>query len=342
MKKVFDIFAVVMLVCCASFGANAQGSVILHAKLDSAVLLMGKQTALHIELSQDKDAIGQFVGEGNNILTDKVEVADRPAADTVDLGNNRIQINRDLIIQSFDSGAYVIPAIQYVVGKDTFKSNPLTLKVLPVNVDSMATVHDIKPVEGVPFNLLDYLPDFIADYWWLYVIFILVVGIGLFVYYKWLKNGKIPLKPQKKEIPPFEEAMMKLEELKQRQLWQAGQDKEYYTVLTDILRRYIYRRFSINAVEMTSSEIIAVLRKNEETRAVNEQLNMILEIADFVKFAKVRPLPDDNERSYQRAVNFVTETKPVEVVAEAENADGKDAEGDKKETDNKGGEAKQI
>ncbi len=306
-------------------GAAAQGTVIIKAKLDSTVLLMGKQTALHIELSQDKNTVGYFVGEGAANLTEMVEVADRPKADTTDLGNNRIQINRDLIIQSFDSGVYMIPPQQYVVGKDTFKSNPVTLKVLPVKVDSLTTVHDFKPVADVPFKLLDFLPSFIADYWWIYLLVIIAAAIGLLVYFKWIKKGRIPLIPQKKELPPYEEAIKSLEALKQRQLWQAGQDKEYYTGLTDILRKYIYRRFDINAVEMTSSQIIDILKKNEETRAVNEQLSLILEIADFVKFAKVRPLPDDNEVAYQRALHFVNETKPVEPVQDDEkNVDGKD------------------
>ena len=74
---------------------------------------------------------------------------------------------------------------------------------------------------------------------------------------------------------------------------------------------YIDRRFDINAVEMTSSQIIDTLKRNDETRAVNEQLEMILEIADIVKFANARPLADDNEVAYQRAVNFVEATRPV-------------------------------
>ena len=75
---------------------------------------------------------------------------------------------------------------------------------------------------------------------------------------------------------------------------------------------YIDRRFHINAVEMTSSQIIDTLKKNDETRAVNEQLEMILEVADIVKFANARPLADDNEVAYQRAVNFVEATRPIE------------------------------
>ena len=294
------------------------GNVIVKAKLDSATLVMGRQTVLHIEISQDKNVVGYFANENADTLTSKVEIAVKTDGDTTDIGNGRVQIKRDFVLQSFDSGMYVLPPLQYVVGKDTFLTPHQSLKVIAVNVDTLKTVHDYKPVENVPFKLFDWVPDVISDYWWVYVIVLLVIAIGLFVYLKWLRKGELPLMPKKKRLPPYEEAMLHLEQLKQKQLWQAGQDKAYFTELTDILRVYIDRRFGINAVEMTSSQIIEVLRTNEETRAVNSLLNSILEVADFVKFANMRTLPDDNETAYQRALNFVNETKPVEPAPDAE------------------------
>lgn len=294
-------------VLLASIATAWGGNVTFKAKLDSATLLMGKTTTLHLEITQDKDARGFFPGEQLDTLNAMVEIAERPAADTTDLGNNRIQINRDLIIQSFDSGMWIIKPIPYVVNGDTAFCNQLTLKVLPVDVSQMKDINDIKPVEEVPFNLLDWLPD----YWWAWLLGLLLIGAGIWAYRKYYKKGINPLKPNKKRLPPYEEAMINLQNLKAAQLWQQGQEKEYFTGLTDILRVYIDRRFHINAVEMTSSQIIDTLKKNDETKAVNEQLEMILEIADIVKFANARPLADDNEVAYQRAVNFVEATRPV-------------------------------
>ncbi|MBO4804349.1 MAG: cell wall anchor protein [Muribaculaceae bacterium] len=284
------------------------GNVTFKAKLDSATLLMGKTTALHLEITQDKNARGFFPGEQLDTLSAMIEIAERPAADTTDLGNNRIQINRDLIIQSFDSGMWVIKPIPYVVSGDTAYCNQLSLKVLPVDVSKMKDINDIKPVEAIPFNLLDWLPD----YWWAWLLGLLLILAAIWAYHKYYKKGVNPLKPVKKRLPPYEEAMINLQNLKAAQLWQQGKEKEYFTGLTDILRVYIDRRFGINAVEMTSTQIIDTLKKNEETKAVNEQLEMILEVADIVKFAKVRPLADDNEVAFQRAVNFVEETRPIE------------------------------
>jgi len=220
--------------------------------------------------------------------------------------------NRDLILQSFDSGLYVIPPLVYVIGTDTVKSEPLSLKVMPIPVDTEKDIMDYKPIEEEDFKVLDWIPDWLADYWWVWLLLLLAIAGSLYYYLKYYRKGrKINWKPAKKRLPPYEEAMLNLQALHEQQLPSQGREQEYFTGLTDILRVYIDRRFDINAVEMTSSQIIDTLRKNEETKAVNEQLSMILEVADLVKFANAKPLADDNEQAYRRAVDFVEATKPL-------------------------------
>lgn len=310
MKLFNKIILALALVVAGTCMAQA-GKTTITAKLDSTLLLMGKTTALHLEIVQDKDAQGFLLWENRDTVNAFVEIASKPKPDTVELESGRVQINRDLILQSFDSGMYVIGPIPYIVGKDTFTTAPLTLKVLPVKVDSLQDIHDLKPVESVPFKFFDWVPDFIADYWWIYLIVFALVGAGLYYYFFWYKKGRKITMPGRKRLSAYDEAMVNLQRLKGDNLWQNGQEKAYFTGLTDILRVYIDRRFKINAVEMTSSQIVETLKKNEETRAVNEQLSMILEIADIVKFANVRPLADDNELAFQRAINFIEATKPA-------------------------------
>lgn len=300
-----------MLVTALLWMSGVAGNVTITAKLDSTHLLMGRVTALHLEIVQDRGVKGHLLLEKSDTLTSEVEIAEKSKPDTATLGNNREQINRDLILQAFDSGLYVLPPVAYVVGHDTVQSNPLSLKVLPVQVDTTKDIIGLKPVEGVPFKLLDWLPDWLVDYWWAWLLLLMLLAGAVYYYLKWYRHGRNPLRPEKKRLPPYDEAMLNLHALKERQLWQNGQEKEYFTGLTDILRVYIDRRFGINAVEMTSTEIVRTLKERGETRAVNEQLSMILEMADIVKFAAVRPLADDNELAYQRAVNFVEATKPV-------------------------------
>lgn len=313
----------IILLALLSMNTLAVAQVTFTAKLDSATLLMGKTTALHLEILQPQDVHGVLVADAVDTLSAMVEIAARLKADTVNLGNNRIQINRDIILQSFDSGLYAVGPLAYIVDKDTFFTKQLTLKVIPVRVDTLQDIHDLKPVEGVPFKFFDWVPDVIADYWWAWLLALLLIGGGMYYYMHWYRKGvKNPLKQERKRLPPYDEAMINLRALKQQQLWQNGQEKEYFTGLTDILRVYIDRRFGVNAVEMTSTQIIDTLKQNDETRAVNEQLSLILEVADFVKFAAARPLADDNEKAYQRAVEFVETTKPnTEVEDEGKEVD---------------------
>ena len=293
------------------------GPTTIKAKLDSAYLLMGRQTGMHIEIVQDKNATGYIPVTDGDTLTRNVEIVGWRNSDTTDLGNNRIQIDRDLILQSFDSGLYTLPPILYISGKDTFRTEKTTLKVIPVNVDTLKNINDYKNVENPDTKWTDYLPDFITDYWWIILLFILIVASAFYIIYRIQKSKPIalPLLPKKKLLPPYEEAIEALTALKAASLWQNGQEKEYYTRLTDILRHYIDRRFGVNAMEMTTSQILALLTAIE-AKGAKEELKKILDVADFVKFAKMKPLADENEQLYRLATEFLEKTKPVEIVPE--------------------------
>lgn len=281
----------------------------VKATLDSAYLLMGRQTRLHLEIVEDKDASGQLLLKGDTLVKE-VEVIDMSQADTTDIGNNRVQINRNLIIQSFDSGLYTLPPILYVSNGDTSESRQLTLKVLPAPVDSLATIHAYAGIEEGESRWYDFLPNWITDYWgWILLAIILIAG-GIVAYLLTTKKVRNVILPAKKPIPPYELAMIQLNALREQHLCENGQEREYYTQLTEILRDYLARRFGINAMEMTSSQIVSTLAANEATKLPNRFMKQILEIADFVKFAKVRPLPDDNAKSFNSAIQFIEDTRP--------------------------------
>lgn len=123
----------------------------------------------------------------------------------------------------------------------------------------------------------------------------------------------IPFKKEEPKLPPHEQAIKELDEIKQQKLWQQGRSKEYYTLITDTLRKYIEERFGINAMEMTSGEILELIRKNSEAQSVYDNLRQILQLADFVKFAKMNPLPDENDLSMMNAYLFVNQTKVEEM-----------------------------
>lgn len=184
------------------------------------------------------------------------------------------------------------------------------MKVVPVELDTTQAAIDIKGVQEPPFVLFDYISDTLLTI--IGVVILLALIVAGYLYYRKKKRPEEKTVSPEDMLPPHERALKALAVLKEDKLWQNGQEKEYYTRLTEILREYIDDRFHINAMEMTSSQILSVLRSNKETKAVDTQLKQILEMADFVKFAKMRPLPDDNEATMRDAITFVEETKVVE------------------------------
>ncbi len=325
MKQIDKIGQLVVgaMLFLSSITATAQGNVVVSAQMDSAAIMMGEQTVIRLELSQDRDAVvSQPTVNPQDTLVNGVEILEISQPDTVDLKNNRIQVNRELLITSFEPGLYYLPPLRYVAGNDTVETQSLSLKVVAVpvdsaqitiaNIDSIA-INDVKPVEAPRFVLWDYFPK-----WLLWVLLaVALVALGIFLYLRYFKRDRATEAGEQKEhIPPYDRAVQELTRLKESKLWQQGQEKLYYTELTDILREYLDGRFHINAMEMTTTQIVNALRMNEETRAVNQQLREILAMADFVKFAKMRPLPDDNEQVMRYAETFVNETKPVEKVSE--------------------------
>lgn len=325
----------ILTLCLGSLWlGSAAAAPVVQAKLDSVHLLMGNMTTVHVTLTQPKNAkvafpLLQQVRENGVIPVcgDSVELRAPSRIDTVESGAN-IKITYDVPVQAFDSGYYHLPEFAFVDGKDTIRSKSLALKVVPVLAEADTPIHDYASTAD-PENpsIFDAVPDWVLDYWWILLILILAIAAFIYGMRRYRREGSIL--PKKPVPTPYEEAMAGLSALKEKKLWEQGMEKEYFTDLTEILRRYLFRQFGINAIEMTSRQILAALSKNDELKDKRAYFRQILDMADFVKFAKVRPLPDDNVLAFDNAVRFVRETKPNPVDPEQEKT-GENASGDKK------------
>lgn len=298
--------------------ASAQNT-LLDVKVDSAAILIGEQTVLHLTVTADKNKEVQLVIPRDTLMAG-VEVLDIPKADTTEIDNDRLLIKQDLLVTSFDSSLYLLPPFKVIDGKDTVYSNQIALKVstIPVNTDKPEEFFDIKNVWKPPFVLADYYPIIFGVLLALFLICVIAYVI------KRLRNRQslIPFKKPEPKLPPHEQAVKELDEIKQQKLWQQGRSKEYFTMITDTLRRYIVERFGINAMEMTSGEILDIIRKTPDASSVYDNLQQILLLSDFVKFAKMNPLPDENDLSMTNAYLFVDKTKQEEVEVAPEEQKG--------------------
>ena len=162
-------------------------------------------------------------------------------------------------------------------------------------------IRDVKPP-------VDFPPSFFFLYFLLAIVALAAV-IGLFYFLKTrFKKPRPMITPPPK--PPHETAYERLQELKEQNLPSQGRFKEYYTILADIIRRYIEDRFGIRAPEMTTQEFLDSLRASEELTPEHKNLlKGFLNSCDMVKFAKYGPTFPETEESFQHASKFIDETK---------------------------------
>ena len=318
-----------MLIVGASVNVSAQNTsnrapvapVKITASIDTSTITMGERATLHIEVVKNGhvgDILGPFQdadaekGTPANIAGIEVRQIN---VDSADLGNNRIQVTYDILLQPFDPADYAIPAFRYALNGDTLRSNVVALKVLepeiPQEMRDSLFINPLRPPMSIKAEWYDWVPDWFTTYWyyWLGGLILIAIAVAIFILYK--KNGK-GLLPGRKVIPPYELAVRRLGELKRKRLHEMGNDKAYYTELTEILRQYLGGRFKIYALEMTSSQILAELIANPETAPYANELKPMFTVADFVKFAKQTATTDQNIRSFNAVENFVHDTKPVE------------------------------
>lgn len=147
---------------------------------------------------------------------------------------------------------------------------------------------------------------------------VFIVAMGAILFYIYRKNRRA--KFEEILLPPHVEANKALEQLHHRKLWQNDKHNLYYTLLTDILRRYISRRWEIRAMEFTTNETMEALRAFDIPNDSRLALHTILRTADMAKFAKAKPDDELNEECYTMAYYFVENTK----VVDTEGVEGKE------------------
>jgi len=285
---------------------------VVKATIDSTNILIGQQTKIHLEIAADKNQSIQVPMISDTLMTG-VEVLNISKIDTADIGNGRVQMKYDYLITAFDSAVYLLPPFKVITGTDTAYSTELALKVSTLQVDTVSKqFYDIKGVRKPPFVLMDYLPGIL-----LILLIIAIVAVVAYIVYRVInKKSLMPFKKEEPYVPPHIRAIRRLDAIKLEKLWQTGKIKEYHSEITDTLRKYIEERFTIGAMEMTSGEILADIKKSNDADSVYDNLKQILILADFVKFAKYQSLPDENELSMMNAYLFVNNTKKEEASEE--------------------------
>ena len=294
-----------MFLACAVLSAAAQATV--EATIDSIEILIGQQVEVSVRATAKEGSKVVFPDfRPQQMITPGVEVVSHKDSATVGIDNGMAVFTHKYRLTSFDGKLYYLPPFTVKVNDKAFKSKSLALKVLEVPVDTtkLDQFYGPKDVQDNPFEWSDWSAVF-----WLSVLMLVVMIVAYWLYLR-LRDNKPIIASIKivKKLLPHQKALKEIEVIKAEKMVTSENQKEYYTKLTDTLRKYIEERYGFSAMEMTSSEIIDRLTETQDRQALDE-LRMLFQTADLVKFAKYSTLINENDMNLVNAIEFINKTK---------------------------------
>lgn len=338
-KKLFIIITVLF-----SAVLTTKAQVKVTARIDSAEILIGEQTSVHITVEHPQNVQPAFPKNVQQIMKKGVEVVKKETVsikeDEPVKGTNTSDYS--FTITSFAPALYYIPSMNVKVGGKVYSTNQLAIKVNDVKVDTAHVDKFFGPKEIIEpvYTWRDWMPLFFLS------LLLIVCGQTIWIAARKLIAApkiKVAKAAKKEQLLPHKEAQNEIAKLKNEYESEELSSKDYYTSLIQILRKYVSKRYGFRADEMTSYELVEHLidlgdrqklmaKENaEKGNALEEpikepdytELREILATADLTKFAKLKTDSNEDERNLMRLSSYIETTKsdkiPVAPVEEEDN-----------------------
>lgn len=293
--NLYFIFSFLFLLC--SFVSFSQ----VTSSIDSTKIKIGEEILYTINVQADSTDVVVFPEEQTFA---PLEMIESYKTDTTFEGDKYRLIKKYGLTQ-FDSGKYTIPPQRIFINNKPFLTDSINVEVKDVVVDTtkqkMFNIKAAVEVKGPPFDWLLLL-------YWLVPI-LLIIGIAIYLFRRKKRKDAAA-----KQLPPYEEAIFALKNLDNTQLLKENKSKEYYSSLTEIVKRYLDREVDEAALESTSDELITRLMMHKDAGSFDfdletiRKLDSIFKRADLVKFAKMNQESGQAEVDRKTIEEIINET----------------------------------
>lgn len=293
---------VVVLICFIS--GNLYGQMAVITAMDSASYWVGDPILIRLRIDDNKKEI-------KSVKTD-TSVKANEAIEILDYGKwNKDSLDdiwrTSLTAAVYDSGRFTLPEFRLLIEKDsstdTLYAIPAEVSVSTLPVTDTTAIAPIKNIVRTPSSWRDYLPWMIGA-----AAFLVVLLLALYFI---RKRGKLP--PEKPllmtPVAAYELALTQLNRLKEIKPWEKGKIMEYQVELTQIIRQYMTNRYDIRALELSSDETLRAAKRKIPSAETLSYLSNLLNVADYVKFAKAVPPDEIHEHVMEMALSFIKKTR---------------------------------
>lgn len=304
-----------LLLLLLAWGVSAQMPPVVTARVEPDSVFIGDHFDYVIEV--EKDLVQETLFPTFQAAeSGAVELVEELPIDTLRREGRRLWLRKRYRLAAFEEGLINMGAAGVLYADknitDTlYAGDSVVLKVATFQIDSTSqSIYDLKPQYTLSFRVAEIKGYLVWGLLIAALIVAAVIAIDRYLKRRGKRLGDLfkPAPP----LPPHVVAIQALEALHHQKLWQNNRHKQYYSILTEILRNYLAGRWGVAAMEMTTDEILEAMRSIELPDKARMDLTSILRDADLVKFAKFAPEADQNEGDYQKAYYFVEETKEAE------------------------------
>ena len=298
----------VALIAMVFFASPISAQSRIEIEIDTLRVTVGDRVTMTVSVEHPAGAHVEWPDSVDLAPFEVVEMRETPPA----AADGLTRSTAVLTLAAFELGELEVPSFEVeVVGTDGAREALATdaygIEIVSVGVDESGDIRDIRGPLGIPMSLLRTLL--------LALLPVLLIAL-LYIAARRLRSREdesagpalVPL-----ERPAHEIALEALAQLESSQLLEVGQVKEYHIEVSDILRVYVERRFRVDALEMTTREVLVGLERGGVEESFREGLGAFLDQCDMVKFAKVRPGPDQSRQVLELGRRLVQRSVPSPV-----------------------------
>ncbi len=304
-----SIVPIAILIFCLP-ALPGQSPVQLDSRVDPAQVTVGDLIRLTLTVTADPGVEVDLPEPGPDM--GEFEVLGHEVAGPVEDDGHRIW-TVVYTLALYKTGSFEIPpvAVSYRgegVQAGSVRTQEHSVRVESTLSDDSKDILDIKGPLEIPRSLWSLWPWFAA-----------ALGLAALIFlYLRRKGGEAPSAVSRKpRLSPYDEAYRALRRLRDSGLLEEGQLKPYFTRLSEIIRRYLERRYLIQAMESTTTQLLDQLRKMSLALDELKLFRDFFPCCDLVKFAKYAPPVPEQERVTELAFRILEVTRPTEPVLPA-------------------------
>lgn len=301
------------VVCLGRLPATASG-VSVRCSVDRSEVTVGDRLTFTLIIESDPKV--KVIPPDVGVNLSHFEVKDYTLTHPPASGKKVTRV--DYVLATFQTGDQTIPPLT-VTYLENGKRRQVHTDKITIHVKSLAPSaakepKDIKPPVEVPPNWSGFRLAGALAAGALVVVWSLVA---------WIRRRRRALGERQAAEPPrpaHETALEELDVLRRSSLLAEERYKEYYSGVADALRRYLEGRYGIRALDETTGETVRQLQRGLLALDRVEEVRVLLEKCDLVKFAKFLPSDPttDAAETLTAVCEFVQATRPVSVEAREE------------------------